>query len=351
MKRIYIAPVLVVGLLGLAACGSSGSSANSSGPSAPPAASSAAGSSAAGPSGAVSSAAGSSGASSAAGSSVSVSSAVGSSAALPTAPGSVTVGSADFPENELLADIYGDAMAAKGVKVTKHTNIGERPIYMAALKSGEIGLVPEYSGSILVYLDPKASAKKPADVFAALQTTAGAAGLVPTKYAEAQDADTITVTKETVAKYKLTSIADLKNVAGQLTLGAPALFKSRADGIKGLQDTYGVKFGTFTPTKAGGPVTVNSLKSGAIDAADIFSTDPSIAANGFVSLADPKSMFAAQNVVPLFAQKVLTQPMQDACDAVSVKLDTKTLASLVAKISGGNADSVAQEWLKSVSLG
>ncbi|MGI8416485.1 MAG: ABC transporter substrate-binding protein [Nakamurella sp.] len=263
----------------------------------------------------------------------------------------MTVGSADFPENELLADIYGDAMAAKGVKVTKRTNIGERPIYMAALASGEIGFVPEYSGSILVYLDPKATAKKPADVFAALQKTAGAAGFVATKYAEAQEADTITVTKETVAKYKLTSIADLKSVAGQLTLGAPALFKSRSDGIKGLQDTYGVKFGTFTPTKAGGSVTVNALKSGAIDAADIFSTDPSIAANGFVSLADPKSMFAAQNVVPLFSKKVLSQSMQDACDAVSAKLDTKTLASLVVKVTGGNADSIAQEWLKSMSLG
>lgn len=371
MKRSYFAPVLAAGLLALSACGSSGSSATSNAPTTAPSAagstaaesaatdSTAAGSTDSSAAGSTDSSAAGSGSTdaSAAGSGSTDSSPAGSSSdatgssGLPTEPGSVTVGSAGFPENVLLAEIYAGAMAAKGVKVTKHLNIGERGVYLTALKGGEIGFVPEYSGSILLNLNPGATEKSAEDVDAALQKAAAAAGFATTKYSPAQDADTITVTKATADKYKLKSIADLKSVAGQLTLGAPAQFKTRADGIPALEKVYGVKFGNFTPTEAGGAVTVNALNSGSIDAADIFSTDAAIAKNGFVSLTDPQSMFAAQNVVPLFSQKVLTKPMEQACDAVSSKLDTKTLASLVAKVSGGNAEAVAQEWLKSVNLG
>ncbi len=377
MKRSYLAPVLAAGLLALSACGSSGSSATSNAPTTAPSAagstatdSTAAGSTDSGAAGSTESSAAGSGstASSAAGSGSTESSSAGStesssagsgstessappSSGLPAEPGSVTVGSAGFPENVLLANIYGDAMAAKGVKVSKHLNIGERSVYLTALKGGEISFVPEYSGSILLNLNPGATEKSSEDVDTALKKAAAGAGFATTKSAPAQDADTITVTKATADKYKLKSIADLKSVAGGMTFGAPAQFKTRADGIPGLEKVYGVKFGTFTPTDAGGSVTVNALKSGSLDAADIFSTDPAIAQNGFVSLADPQSMFAAQNVVPLFSQKVLTKPMADACDAVSEKLDTKTLASLRAKVSGDNSEAVAQEWLKSVNLG
>jgi osmoprotectant transport system substrate-binding protein len=323
MKRISLALAATAGVLALAACGSSGSSASSNSPSSP---------------------------SSAAGGGSSTAS--GATGALPSQPGSVKIGSAAFPESVLLADIYGDAMAAKGVKVSKKLNIGERGVYIAALRDGSIGAVPEYTGSILDYLDPTAAQKTPADVYTALQAKAASSGFAVGQYAAAQDSDTITVTQQTATKYHLKSIGDLKPVAGKLTLGAPAQFKTRADGVPALQKVYGVVFGRFTPTQAGGTVTVNALKGGSIDAADIFSTDPSILANHFVSLQDPKSMFAAQNIVPLFSKKVLTKPMLDACNAVSAKLDTKTLATLVSEVSGGkDPDAVAKAWLSSVGLG
>ncbi|MDT4921606.1 MAG: osmoprotectant transport system substrate-binding protein, partial [Pseudonocardiales bacterium] len=259
---------------------------------------------------------------------------------------------AAFQENELLADIYADAMAAKGVNVKKHVNIGERSLYLQALGDGSIGMVPEYSGSILYNLDTGASAKSSDDVFAALQDAAASNGYAVTQYSEAQDSDTISVTKQTADKYHLTSIGDLADVAGDLTLGAPAQFRTRADGVPALKSVYGVEFGNFTPTEAGGTVTINALKNGSIDAADIFSTDPAIPDNHLVPLEDPDNMFAAQNVVPLFSQDVLTQPMKDACDAVSAKLDTATLTTLVAKVYGGEApDKVAKDWLAEVGLG
>ena len=317
MKRIYLATVVAASALALAACGSSGSSAKSSSNNPVP------------PGGASTPA----------------------STALPSAPGSVTVGSAAFQENELLADIYADAMAAKGVDVKKHLNIGERSLYLQALGDGSIGMVPEYSGSILYNLDTSATAKSPTDVYAALQQQAAAHGFAVTNYSQAQDSDTISVTKETANKYHLTSIADLKDVAGSLTLGAPAQFRTRADGVPALKSVYGVEFGNFTPTEAGGTVTLNALKNGSIDAADIFSTDPAIPDNNLVPLQDPKHMFAAQNIVPLFSQDVLTQPMKDACDAVSAKLDTATLTQLVSKVYGGEAaDKVAKDWLTQEGL-
>jgi osmoprotectant transport system substrate-binding protein len=326
MKRIVAASAALAAAALLAACGSSGSSGSSGNSSPAGGGSSPAGSPA--PSGS------------------------GGAGTLPTEPGSVTIGSAGFSESILLAHIYGDAMSAKGVKVTKKLNIGERGVYIAALKDGSIGAVPEYTGSILAYLDTKATAKSPEEVYAALQTAAEGAGFVAAAYAPAQDSDTITVTKKTAEKYNLKSIGDLASVAGKLTLGAPAQFKTRADGVPALKSVYNVQFGSFKATAAGGTVTVNALKNGSIDAADIFSTDSSIAANGFVSLTDPKSMFAAQNIVPLFAKKVLTQPMRDAVDAVSAKLDTKTLAGLVAQVGGGkDPEAVAKAWLSENGLG
>jgi osmoprotectant transport system substrate-binding protein len=328
MKRIYLAILAILGLFALAACGSSGSSGETNAPSSPPASVPAGGNSPSAPA------------------------ASQGGGALPTKPGSVTIGSADFPENTLLADIYGDAMAAKGVKVSKKLNIGERGVYMQALKDGSIGAVPEYTGSILSYLDTKATAKTPDDVFAALKTVAATNGLVPLQFAAAQDSDTITVTQQTAQKYHLSSIADLKPVASKLTFGAPAQFKTRPDGIPALKSVYGVTFGTFTTLSASGATTPTALKNGTIDAGDIFSTDPSIIANNFVSLKDTKSMFAAQNIVPLFSQKVLTQPMADACNAVSAKLDTKTLAKLVSKVAGGaDPETTAKNWLKQNNLG
>ena len=329
MKRIYLAASAVLALVAafaLAACGSSGSSGGSGATSSPPPSPSSGGA---------------------------TTSSSAPAGALPTSPGSVTMGSAKFPESVILADLWGDAMAAKGVKVTKKLNIGERPAYLAALNDGSISAVPEYTGSILYNLDPKATAKTPADVYKALQTTAASKGYAVANYAPAQDSDTITVTKATASKYHLVSIGDLKSVASKLTLGAPPQFKTRPDGVPALKSVYGVTFGRFTATDAGGSVTVNALKNGSVDAADIFSTDPSIAKNGFVSLKDDKSMFAAQNVVPLFSAKTLSQPMKEAVDAVSAKLTTEALAQLVTKVQvqGADPDTVAKAWLQQNGLG
>jgi len=275
-----------------------------------------------------------------------------SAAHLPASPGSVVIGSADFPESEVLAYVYADALAAKGVHTSVHADIGERSIYITGLTQGSIGAVPDYTGALLDYLDHGATARTPQAVGAQLARAAAQHGLVLGRYAPAQDVDTITVTRATASRYHLHTIADLVPVAGRMVLGAPAPFRTVSYGTPALAATYGVRFGRFLPLSAGGTFTETALKDGTVQAADIFSTDPTIAANGFVSLADPRHIFAAENVVPVFRQDVLTRPMLAAADAVSARLDTRTLTDLDEQVENGVQPAVvAHHWVSAEHLG
>lgn len=272
-------------------------------------------------------------------------------ARLPSRAGSVTIGSADFPESELLADIYAGAMRAQGVKVSIHANIGERPAYLAALRDGSIGAVPEYSGALLDWLDTSATATSPKSVDLQLKRVAANQGLAVTNYAQAQDVDTITVTKATADKYRLSTIGDLRRIARKLSLGAPAPLLTVPYGVPALRRVYGVVFQRFVSLSASGTVTQLALRNGTVQAADIFSTDPSITRYEFVSLKDPKTIFAAENVLVVFKQSVLTKPMLAGCDAVSAHLDTVTLRELDGRVAAGeDPAAVASKWLTSVAI-
>jgi osmoprotectant transport system substrate-binding protein len=264
----------------------------------------------------------------------------------------IVVGSANFQENVVLADIYAEALKAKGVKVTTKLNIGSRETYIPALKDGSIDLIPEYSGVLLQYFDKTATAVNSDDVLAAL-LKAVPAPLAVLDQSQAQDKDAIVVTKQTADKYHLTSIADLAAVAGKLTLGAPPEFQTRADGIPGLKSLYGVKFKTYRKLDAGGPLTENGLKNGQIDAGDIFTTDPLIAKNGWVVLADPKNLYTAQNVLPLLNSSKASENVKSILDAVSAKLTTDDLVQLNEKVQLDKQDAVAvaKDWLAQANLG
>src|SRR5215475_2305956 len=244
------------------------------------------------------------------------------------AAGTVVVGSANFPEDELLAEIYIQALQAKGVKVTPKLNIGAREVYYPQIEKGTISIMPEYNGALLsVSVDPKSNAKTTAQVDAAL-----AAKLPPTLQvlnpAPAQDSDSVTVTAATAAKYHLKSIADLAPYAKDMAIGGPPEFKTRVDGLIGLKDTYGLTFKSFVPLDESGPLTLAALKDGKVQAADVFTTTPQIIADKLVPLADPKFNFAAQNVVPLVYKKGVNSTIINTLNAVSAKLTTSALLQM-----------------------
>jgi osmoprotectant transport system substrate-binding protein len=141
-------------------------------------------------------------------------------------------------------------------------------------------------------------------------------------------------------------------IASQLILGGPPEFKTRVDGIPGLEKLYGVQFGSFKSLDAGGPLTINALKNGQIDAGDIFTTDPSIEANGFVVLEDPKDLYTAQNVLPLINKAKATPGVTKVLNAISAKLTTTDLVDLNSQVITDKKDpkEVAAGWLAGAGL-
>ncbi|POX63243.1 glycine/betaine ABC transporter substrate-binding protein [Streptomyces sp. Ru62] len=267
----------------------------------------------------------------------------------------VVVGSNNFPESTLLADIYGEALKAKGIKVTYKPNIGSRETTYGLIKNGSISVLPEYNGALLAYLDPKAAPKTLAETTDAINAKLDSK-LTLLDPASAQDKDSITVNAATAKKYQLTeksSIADLKDVAKDLVIGASPEFQTRQQGLVGLKSVYGLEFKSFKALDAGGPLTLAALKKDAVQAADIFTTDPNISKEKFVVLQDPKNLFGFENVQPLTYKGALSKEGVAALNAVSAKLDTATLLDLDTQVQAQNKDplDVAKAWLKSAGLG
>jgi osmoprotectant transport system substrate-binding protein len=264
----------------------------------------------------------------------------------------ITVGSADFPESALLAEIYAGALEAKGVKVTKRLNIGAREAYIPALQDGSIDLIPEYTGVLTQYFNKNAKATDADGVYTELKSSLPATLTVLDKSA-AEDKDALVMKKSKADQLGVKSIADLKGKSQDLTVGGPPEWKTRLTGLPGFKKIYGLEFKSFRPLDAGGPLTLAALKNGQIDAGDLFTTDPNIAANDLVALEDPKSMYAAQNVVPLITKSKSNDTIAGALNAVSAKLDTATLAALLKEVvvDKKDASAVAKEFLGKNGLG
>ena len=262
----------------------------------------------------------------------------------------IVVGSANFPESRLIAEIYAEALSAKGVKVTKKLNIGNRELYFKGVQDGSIDLVPEYTGVLLRHVKKESTEVAPDEVYEALKK-ALPSGLIVLDKSSAEDKDAVVVTKATVAQYSLKSIEDLVPYCKDLIFGGPPEFQQRQDGLPGLKRVYNCEFKEFKALDVGGPVTVAALKDGSVQAADLFTTDSAITGNDFVALADPKNLFAAQNVTPLINEKKASEQVRSVLNAISKKLDTKTLLELNAKLSAKQeADKVAKDWLASAGI-
>nr|WP_197972387.1 MULTISPECIES: ABC transporter substrate-binding protein [Streptomyces] len=266
----------------------------------------------------------------------------------------VVVGSNNFAESILLADIYGEALKAKGIKVEYKPNIGSRETTYGLLKNGSITVLPEYNGSLLAYLDPDAEQKSTESVNAAVKAKLDSK-LTLLESAPAEDKDSVSVNAETAKKYDLTAestLADLKDIAPELVIGGSPEFQTRHQGLVGLEKEYGLKFKSFKALDAGGPLTQAALTKNTVQAADIFTTDPTITKEKFVVLQDPKNLFGFANVTPLVYKSGLPQEGVDALNAVSAKLDTKTLLDLDTQVQLENKDplDVAKAWLQSVGL-
>jgi osmoprotectant transport system substrate-binding protein len=260
--------------------------------------------------------------------------------------GEVVIGSANFPENELLAEIYAAALSDSGVEVSTTLNIGSRETYMAGLEDGSINLIPEYTGGLATFLNPDITVTSSEEVLQDAQENLPE-DLQLLEISEAEDKDALVVTRETAEELGLTSIADLEGQEGDLVLGGPPEFETRPNGVDGLREVYGLEFAQFRSLAAGSNLTVQALANGQVDAANIFTTDPAIAENDFVVLEDPESLFAAQNVVPLISKDVVNPTVEDTLNAVSEALTTENLTEMMVQVVSDGEDpaDVAREFV------
>ena len=261
----------------------------------------------------------------------------------------IIVGSQDYYSNEILAEVYAQALEGSGFQVERQLRIGQREVYMPEIEAGAIDVFPEYTGNLLQYLDQNASARTSQEVYDAL-ATALPMGLRALDQSPATDQDSYAVTSTFAAEHSVTSIGDLAG-AGPLVLGGNSELETRPYGPMGLAQTYGVSV-DFTPIEdSGGPLTIKALKDGDIQLANIYSSDPALAEGTLTVLEDPDGLFLASHVVPLASSRV----GEDAAAVINRVSGALTSADLVEMNRASTKDQksasqIAREWLASEGL-
>jgi osmoprotectant transport system substrate-binding protein len=264
--------------------------------------------------------------------------------------GTVTIGGFNFAESSILAYIYGGALKDAGYKVNYRLNLGLRPIVGPALEKGDIDMYAGYTASDLEFFDNKKGIAN-GDVnhnYEQLQTFLKDKNLVALTPAKATDQNAFAVTKETAQKHKLKKLSDLKDVAGQLVLGAPADCEGRSDCLAGLEQVYGVKFKSVTRIDIDSPQMLDALEKGDIQVGEVFSSDGAVVARDFVVLDDDKHIVAADAVVPIGRSNKLTGDAKTAINGASAKLTTDDLLKMnkSASVDKDDPQDIAADWLK-----
>lgn len=273
----------------------------------------------------------------------------------------IKVGSDGFYEAKLIAEIYAQALEAKGYTVDRNSiGIGARSVSAPALESGQFDLKPEYIGTGLAYYDKTKISHDPAAEKTELQTildTKGG-GITVLDYSPATDYNAFAVRQETADEFSLKTLSDLGEVADQLKIGVATDCPTNPVCGQALKDAYGIDVANATLLSACDTPMVQALAGKTIDVGEFCSTQPDIAINGWVVLDDDKGTQPAENIAPLVRNDLLTKLATDAdgfkkiLNDVSAALDTATLLDLGKQVSVDNKDIavVAKAWLQSKSL-
>lgn len=259
----------------------------------------------------------------------------------------IVVGSQAYYSNEIIAEIYAQALEADGLTVDRQFNIGQRDAYMPDVESGAIDVFPEYTGSLLEYISKDGvDVTSPEDVYKALQ---GALpdGLTALDFAEATDQDSYTVLKSFADENGLKTIGDLAKVSSQVTIGAAPEFEQRPYSPVRAKEVYGVDL-AFSAT---GPTTLESLLAGTIQVGDIYTADPAFETEDIVALEDPENLIISSNVVPIVSSDVADK-VSGVLNAISAKLTGEQLVALNVQstVDQKSPKDIAAQWLSDNGL-
>jgi osmoprotectant transport system substrate-binding protein len=251
---------------------------------------------------------------------------------------SLTIGSKNFPEQEILGEIYSQALTAAGYKVKSALNLGSETVALKAVKTGQISGYPEYASTALTSFFGLEPEEVPSDATEAWEKAnqefekEDLQAFEPTPFASANAVGTTTATAK---KYGLKTISDLEGVSEKLSLYGSPECRQRIDCLAGLEKLYGLKFKSFTPVDIGLRYTV--LEKGQADLSILFTTDPQLSAESdkFVILEDDKEVFPAGNVIFVTKKAVAEEAGPDyekTILQVQEGLDLKTVQELDARV-------------------
>jgi osmoprotectant transport system substrate-binding protein len=267
---------------------------------------------------------------------------------------SITIGSKDFTESVILAQIYGQVLEDNGYPVEYKLRVGATELVDPALTSGDIDMYPEYTGTTLVNLMGEEASNDADAVYEQVAAWYADRGQTALDMTPANDSDGLAVTRATAEEYGLETISDLAEVSGELILGGPPECAERQTCLLGLQDVYGADFKSFEPIAQGG-LKYQALIDGDIDVAVVFTTDGAIAANDLVALQDDKGLYPAYNIIPVVRNDYLDAAPDDFADLInsaSAKITTDEIAALNAQVDLElrEPEDVAHEWLHEQDL-
>jgi osmoprotectant transport system substrate-binding protein len=267
-----------------------------------------------------------------------------------TSKGSLTVGGFNFPESDILAQVYGQTLAHDGYDIKYKTELGTRAVVVPAIQSGQIDLYPGYAASELEYLNKGKGEATPdpaatTDKLNTYLKDIGAQALTPSS---AFDGNAYAVTKATADRYNLKKLSDLTPVAPQLVFGAGPECKTYKFCLPGLQSVYGLHFKNTLVLDTDGPATRAAFKNGTIQVGLVFSTDADLQQLGLVVLEDDKHMIAADNVVPVVRTKVLTDDLKSILNKISAGMTTNDLFTMNGQVAlqHQDAEAVAKAYLE-----
>lgn len=258
----------------------------------------------------------------------------------------LVVSSQDYYSNEIIAEIYAQALEEGGFEVERDFKIGQREVYLPDIEAGGIDVFPEYTGSLLQALNPDAAGGSPEEVYTELKAVLPE-GLQLLDAAEASDQNSWTVSAEFAETYGLTDIASLATVTEPIQVGGNSELEARPYGPKTLTEMYGIAIAGFTPVEdGGGPLTVKALQDGDIQITNIYTASPAFADGNLVALDDPDNLFFPDNIVPVVSDRV-DADAAEILNTVSAALTEGTLAELNAQSVNDqeSAEAIATAWL------
>ncbi len=263
------------------------------------------------------------------------------------AEGSLTVGSTDFTEQAIVAEMYAQCLEAAGVDVDTKLSIGSREIVLPALESGDIDLYPEYVGTVLTFLGGEPTPDLE-ESLAALRPLFAERGITVLEPSPAEDKNGFAVTQETADEFDLETLSDLEAVAGELTFAAGPECSERPLCLPGLKETYGIEFAKVERLDSGGPLSKDALENGEVDVALVFTSDGAVAARGFVVLEDDKGLQPVENVVPVIREDATNAEIEALLNEISAALTTEELSELnkLVDVDKEDPSDAATTWLE-----